>query len=313
MRGVRFAEFGGVDVLTYGELPDLDVYADQVLVRVHAVGANPLDAYIRAGYMQQAFHHHLPIIPGHDVAGEVVAVGLMVNGYDVGERVFALALKDYIEVGTYAEFATIPDRMVARIPDGLTFVQAAALPMSGLAAWQSLNAVDVGPPDVVVVNAAAGGVGHLAVQLARERGASRVIGLASEGNHDFIRSLGAEPVTHGPGVAERVAAVVGGDGKVDAVLDPLGGECLQESFACARDPRRVACLTDPTVLEHGGKFLGARPDGSQLARLAALVESGRLRVEIQQTLPLTEARQAHRLLETRHVRGKIVLTTQPSE
>jgi len=171
MRGVRYAEFGGVDVLTYGELPDPDLYADQVLVRVHAVGANPLDAYIRAGYMQQSFHHHLPIVPGHDVAGEIVAVGLLIDGYDVGDRVFALALKDYVEVGTYAEFATIPDRMVARIPNGLSFVQAAALPMSGLAAWQCLDAVDVRQPDVVVINAAAGGVGHLAVQLARERGA----------------------------------------------------------------------------------------------------------------------------------------------
>jgi len=140
-----------------------------------------------------------------------------------------------------------------------------------------------------------------------------VIGLASEGNHEFIRSLGAEPVAHGPGVAGRVAAIVGGDGKVDAVLDPIGGECLHESLACARDPKRVACVTDPTVLEHGGRFVGARPDGSQLARLGALVESGRLRVEIQQTLPLTEACEAHRLLEARHVRGKIVLTTQPSE
>lgn len=308
MKGIAYTEFGGPDVLTMSELPDPPVYTLEVLVRVHAIGVNPLDTHIRAGYMQPYFEHRLPIIPGHDLAGEVVAVGPFVTQHQVGDRVFAMAMKDYQQAGAYAELVTAPVRSMARIPDSLSYEQAAALPMSGLAAWQALDAVDVGPGDTVLINAAAGGVGHLAVQLARHKGARRLIGLGSEGNHEFIRSLGAEPLAHGPDIEARVAELVGGDGKVDVVLDPFGGELLEETAGCGREVSRVVCLTDPTVLSLGGKWVCASGDHECLAMLAGLVESGELRVEVQQVLPLSEAAAAHRLIEERHVRGKVVLT-----
>jgi NADPH:quinone reductase-like Zn-dependent oxidoreductase len=220
----------------------------------------------------------------------------------------AYARKEHIQWGTYAELVRVREEACAHKPDVLTFAQAGALPLAGLTALQSLNAVDVAPCDVVLVHAAAGGVGHLAIQVARALGAVRVIGTASLPNHDFIRSLGAYPIEYGGDLPDRLERIVGGDGKVDAVADYVGGAALEQSPTIVRAATRHVSVVDPKVKEQGGRYVFVRPDGEQLEWLGGLAENGRLRVEVTREFPLEEAAEAHRLLESGHVRGKIVLT-----
>src|ERR1700754_3431696 len=195
MKAVALTEYGGPEVLSVRDLPEPLVGPDTVLIEVRAAGVNPVDWKIRQGYLQGAFPHHLPLIPGWDVAGVVKATGPAVTAYRAGDEVIGYARKDHVQHGTYAELVSAPDRVLAPKPHTIDFDHAAGLPLAGLTALQALRAVEVGTGDVVLVHAAAGGVGHLAVQIARELGAARVIGTASERNHDFLRELGAEPVT----------------------------------------------------------------------------------------------------------------------
>lgn len=309
MQGIALNEFGGPEVLRHTELPDPLVGPDQVLIRVHAAGINPVDFKIREGYLQGAIPHATPLIPGWDAAGVVAAVGPAVTGFAVGDEVMTYARKDTVQHGTYAELVSVAETSVAAKPASLTFAQAGGLPLAGLTAWQALDAVDVGPGDVVLVHAAAGGVGHLAVQLARALGAVRVLGTASPGNHDFLRTLGGEPVSYGDDLPARVAQLVGGDGKVDAVLDFIGGAALEQSADLVRNPARQVSVVDATqVKAQGGKYVFVRPNGAQLEALGELSDLGRLRVTVSHQFPLAQAAAAHRLLEGGHVRGKVVLT-----
>ncbi|WP_329537405.1 NADP-dependent oxidoreductase (plasmid) [Streptomyces sp. NBC_01450] len=310
MKGISHTEFGAPEVLSYGELPDPIVHLDEALVRVHAVGVNHLEAGIRAGYLTPFFNHFPPIIPGFDFAGEIVSAGYTLEDYQPGDRVLGTALKDYVKNGTYAELVAVPGRLLARVPEGLDLIEAAALPTAGLAAWQSLRPL-VGEGDTVFINSASGGVGHLAVQLARHFGASTVVGACSPGNHEFVRSLGGIPTEYGPGIESRVAELVGGDGRVDAVLDLVGDETLDSSFAIVRKPDHVVCLNPSTVEQRGGHFSAARPNQNDLEELARLASAGDLHVEISKTIPLELAADAHHLIQDRHVRGKLVLSVKP--
>jgi NADPH:quinone reductase-like Zn-dependent oxidoreductase len=309
MKAIALHGFGGPDVLSLQELPDPPVGPDCVLVAVRGAGVNPVDWKIREGYLTRGFPHHFPLIPGWDVAGVVAAVGPAVSTVAVGDEVMAYARKDSIEHGTYAEFVAVTDRAVALKPAALTFSQAAALPLAGLTALQALEAVAVGKGDRVLVHAAAGGVGHLAVQIARALGAEQVIGTASPGNHDFVRSLGATPVSYGDSLVDEVTALVGGDGRVDAVFDTVGGTALEQSARLVREAERHVSITDAqTVHAQGGRYVFVRPDGLGLSHLAELAERGALRVEVAREFPLAEAAHAHEVQQGGHVRGKLVLT-----
>ena len=290
VRAVYLESFGGPDVLRVGERPTPLVGPDTVLVRVQAAGVNPVDWKIREGHLQGAFPHVLPVVPGWDVAGDDVI------GY---------VRKDVVSEDTYAELVSASERHLALRPPSVDVVQAGALPLAGLTALQSLDAVRVGAGDTVLVHAAAGGVGAFAVQLAAARGA-RVIGTASERNHDFLRSLGAEPVLYGERLVDAVQALAP-DG-VDAAVDYVGGEAIAQSAKLVRDPARSASNVDPAVAESGGTYCFVRPDALQLAQLVAMVDEGSLRVHVQQAFPLEQVADAHRLLEQGHVRGKLVLT-----
>ena len=305
MRAVFHESFGGPDVLQVGERPDPLVGPDTVLVRVRAAGVNPVDFKIREGYLQGGFRHLLPLVPGWDVAGVVDAVGPAVRDYAVGDEVLGYVRKDVVSDGAYAELVAASSRHLAHKPAGVDWAAAGALPLAGLTAWQSLDAVRVGEGDTVLVHNASGGVGHLAVQLAVTRGA-RVIGTASERNHDFLRSLGVEPVTYGDGLVQAVRALA--PAGVDAAVDYVGGEAIGQSVQLAKDPARTASNVDPKVAEVGGVYCFVQPDSGELAQLVALVEQGAVRVEIQQAFGLDRAAEAQRLQEQGHVRGKLVLT-----
>jgi NADPH:quinone reductase-like Zn-dependent oxidoreductase len=306
MRAAVIREFGEPSVVETAETDDPLVGPDSVLVSVRAAGVNPVDWKIVAGYLQKAFPHHLPLIPGWDVAGVVEAVGPAVTEVEAGDPVLAYARKDHVQNGTFAEKVAVPVRGVARLPDGVGFAAAGALPLAGLTAEQMLEATQVSAGDTVLVLNAAGGVGSFAVQLAAIRGA-RVIGTASAGRHDYVRSLGAEPVEYGDGLAGRVRDLA--PGGVDVVLDMIGGQALAATPEVLTGSGRVSSVVEAdTVGKLGGHYVFVRPDAAMLARLAGYLADGRLRVEVAETFPLEQAAQALARNQQGHTQGKIVVT-----
>lgn len=306
MRAAVIHEFGDPQVVHTEEVDDPVLGPDGVLVSVRAAGVNPVDWKVVAGYLQGAFPHHLPLIPGWDVSGVVEAVGPAVTEVAAGDPVLAYARKDHVQNGTFAEKVVVPIRAVARIPDHIGFAPAGALPLAGLTAEQLLEATQVTKADTVLVHNAAGGVGSFAVQLAALRGA-RVIGTASTGRHDYVRSLGGEPVEYGGGLARRVRDLAR-DG-VDVALDLIGGDALDATPELLAPGGRVGSVIDPAkVAELGGRYVFVRPDSEMLARLIGYVTEGRLQVEVAETFPLERAAEALERNKQGHTRGKIVVT-----
>ncbi|RKT19916.1 NADPH:quinone reductase-like Zn-dependent oxidoreductase [Streptomyces sp. 1114.5] len=306
MKAITYRSYGGPDVLEYGDVPEPKLGPDSVLVRVAAASVNPVDWKIQAGYLDAAMDVVFPVIPGWDVSGVVERVGVGVTEFTPGDEVIGYVREDMVRRGTFAEYVAAPVRTVARKPANLDFAQAAGLPLAGLTAYQALTrALEVKPGDTVLVHAAAGGVGSLAVQIAVALGA-RVIGTASERNHDYLRTLGAEPVAYGDGLADRVRALA--PEGVDAVLDLVGGEALRISPELLAEGGRLASVADGAVLGLGGHYVFVRPDAADLTALTDLVESGRLTVEVAATFPLEQAADAQRLNAAGHTRGKIVVT-----
>lgn len=289
--------------LTVGEVPDPKTGPGQVLIEVWAAGVNPVDWKVMAGGLDAMMDTVFPAIPGWDVAGVVRGTGPDTPEFGVGDEVMAYARKDVVQGGTFAQLVSVSARDVARKPAALDWHQAGGLPLAGLTALRSLDALRIGPRDTLLVHAAAGGVGSLAVQIARARGA-RVIGTASPRNHDFLRALDAEPVTYGEGLAERVRALAP-DG-VTTVLDCVGGQ-LETTLAVLAEGGRHVSIADPTVSGHGGRWIWVRPDGAGLAELAYLADRGRLSVEVAQTFPLSEVGAAFDVSRTGTVRGKLVI------
>ncbi|MEE1784951.1 NADP-dependent oxidoreductase [Streptomyces sp. SP17BM10] len=306
MKAITYRGYGGPDVLEYGDVPEPKLGPDSVLVRVAAASVNPVDWKIQAGYLDSALDVVFPVIPGWDVAGVVEQVGVGVTEFAPGDEVMGYVREDLVRRGTFAEYVAAPVRTLARKPAGLDFAQAAGLPLAGLTGYQALTrALEVKPGETVLIHAAAGGVGSLAVQIAVALGA-RVIGTASERNHDYLRTLGAEPVAYGDGLADRVRALA--PNGLDAVLDLIGGEALQISPALLSDGGRLASVADGAVLALGGRYVFVRPDVADLSALADLAETGRLTVEVAATFPLEQAADAQRLNAAGHTRGKIVVT-----
>ncbi|MEU7592998.1 NADP-dependent oxidoreductase [Streptomyces sp. NPDC039022] len=304
MKAVIAHRYGDPDQLGWTDQPDPKVGPDSVLVRVKAVGVNPVDWKVLAGYLDPLMNVHFPLIPGWDVAGVVERTGLDATEFAVGDEVVGYVRKDEVQHGTFAELVAAPVRTLARKPAALSWQQAAGLPLAGLTALQVLDRVGVTKGETVLVHAASGGVGSLGVQIAAARGAG-VIGTASERNHDFLRSLGAEPVTYGDGLAGRVRALAP-DG-VDAAVDFVGNGVIDVSQELLRDTSRVASVADNDVLEKGGHMVWVRPDGAGLAALGDLADAGKLTVHVDTVLPLSQAAEAFRRSQEGRTRGKIVL------
>ncbi|MFE5406118.1 NADP-dependent oxidoreductase [Streptomyces sp. NPDC056580] len=306
MRAIITNRYGGPETLEFAETDDPKVSPDQVLVRVKAAGVNPVDWKIVAGHLDPIMYVHFPLVPGWDVAGVVEAVGLDTPEFSVGDEVFGYVRKDEVQHGTYAELVAAPVRTLARKPASLDWRQAAGVPLAGLMALQSLRRVGVSEGDTVLVHAAAGGVGSFAVQIAVAMGA-RVIGTASERNHDYLSSLGAEPVTYEDGdrLIDRVRQLA--PEGVDAAVDNVGGDAVAASQDLLKDPSRLASIVDPGVTQRGGHHVWVRPDSADLAELAELADAGKLKVHIDRALPLAEAAEAFRLSQSGKTRGKLVL------
>ncbi|MFI1003547.1 NADP-dependent oxidoreductase [Streptomyces galbus] len=311
MKGISYSRYGGPEVLEYGEVRDPKVGPDAVLVEVRAASVNPVDWKARAGYLDGMLEAVFPVVPGWDVSGVVVQPGVSVTEYAAGDEVIGYVREDFLSRGTFAEYVAAPVRTLARKPRSLSFEEAAGLPLAGLTAYQVLTkALQVGRGDTVLVHAAAGGVGSMAVQIARHLGA-RVIGTAGERNHDFVRSLGGEPVAYGDGLADRVRGLA--PEGVDAAFDTVGGDALKASVNLLTPEGRLASIADGDVTGYGGRYVWVRPDADDLAHLSELADRGVVTVPVAQTFPLERAADAYRLSEEGHARGKIVVTVAREE
>lgn len=303
MKAITYNRYGGPEVLALTEQPEPKVGPAEVLVRVRSASVNPVDWKVAAGYLDGLMNVCFPVIPGWDVAGVVERVGLDTPEFAPGDEVIAYARKDWVQAGTFAEFVTVPVRALARKPRALDWDQAAGLPLAGLTAYQLLRRLGAQPQDTVLIHAAAGGVGILAVQIARAMGA-RVIGTASPGNHEALRALGAEPVEYGQGLADRVRALAP-DG-ADVVADFAGG-VLEATLAVLKDGGRHGSIVDGAVAAEGGIAAWVRPDAADLQVLSDLADDGSLIVPIARSFDLQDAAEAFRTSMTGHVRGKIAI------
>ncbi|MFJ4618601.1 NADP-dependent oxidoreductase [Streptomyces sp. NPDC088812] len=311
MKGISYSRYGGPEVLEYGEVRDPKVGPDAVLVKVRAAAVNPVDWKCREGLLDGILDAAFPVVPGWDVAGVVVRPGASVTEFSVGDEVIGYVREDFLSRGTFAEYVAAPVRTLARKPRNLTWEEAAGLPLAGLTAYQVMTrALQVKRGETVLVHAAAGGVGSIAVQLARHLGA-RVIGTASEPHHDFVRSLGGEPVTYGEGLAERVRGLA--PEGVDAAFDTIGGDTLKTSANLLAPEGRLVSIADEDVVDYGGRYAFVRPDAGDLTRLGQLAEQGAVSVHVSQTYPLDRTADAHRASQEGRTQGKIVVTVEWEE
>jgi NADPH:quinone reductase-like Zn-dependent oxidoreductase len=308
MRAITQQALGGPEVLELADFPAPEPAPTEVLVRVAAAGVNPVDWKVRArgGLLGEP-----PFTVGWDVAGTVEALGFGATRFAVGDRVFGMP-RFPREAAAYAEYVTSPSRQLARIPEGLSDVEAAAVPLAGLTAWQALvETADVQPGQRVLVLGAAGGVGHLAVQIAKARGAY-VIGTARSPKHGFLAELGVDEAIDYTSQPVEDAA-----GDVDVVVDLVGSEETARALGTLRDGGLFIVVPSAaglgTLLEAAGDRVRVtgilvEPDRAGLEAIADLIETGELRPHVAQTFPLEEAGHAHEAGETGRTQGKLVLT-----
>jgi NADPH:quinone reductase-like Zn-dependent oxidoreductase len=305
MHAVRIHEFGGPEVLKLDDVPDPEPGRGEVLIEVRASSVNPVDYKIRNGGFIPP--DQLPVTLGRDISGVVRRCGPGERNFEPHQAVYAMLPSDR---GGYAELVAIPESVCARKPERLDFVQAAAVPLAALTAWQGL--FDQGRLEqgqVVLIHGGAGGVGHFAIQFARARGAQVITTCAAE-DEGFVLSLGAKQVIDYK--AERFEDEVE---KVDLVFDLIGGDTLERSYAVVRPSGAiVSTLQAPDkkkLAERGGvrgAHYRAQPNGEQLEQIGRLIDSGRVTPAVDRTYPLARAAEAEEWLEHRHVRGKIVVT-----
>lgn len=306
-KAITFSEFGGTDVLRLTDIELPEPGPGQVRVAVRAVGVNPVDRRLRTGELAALIPVVFPYVPGVEVSGEVEAVGAGVSGFAPGDEVFGSMMG-----GAYAEHALVDAAALAHKPAGLSWEEAAAIPTAAETSERVLDLLGVRSGETLLVHGAAGGVGTLLLQFARARGIT-VVGTASEANQDYLRELGAIPVTYGEGLAERVRAVA--PGGVDRALDAAGrGGVLPLSIELTGGADRVLTIADfAGAQEHGVRFNGGVEGVEPYHRRAyaaalALYEAGTLRLPLHRVFPLAEAAEAQRVSEAGHLRGKIVLT-----
>jgi NADPH:quinone reductase-like Zn-dependent oxidoreductase len=303
MKAVRFDEYGDVDVLKVVDVPKPVPGPGQVLVQVKAAGINPGEAKIRAGLLHARWPAMFPSGQGSDLAGVVAEAGPGVTGSATGEEVIGYTDNR----ASQAEYVVVEEQDLTGKPAGVPWEVAGALHVAGATACAAVRAVALTEGDTVVVSGAAGGVGSLAVQLARRAGAT-VIGLASPANHEWLAGHGVIPVAYGDGAAGRIRQA---GAKVDAFIDTFGADYVQLALELGVEPARIDTIVRfDAVAEYGVKAEGnaAGASAATLAELAGLIAAGQLEVPIAATFPLARVQDAYRRLASGHIRGKIVLT-----
>jgi NADPH:quinone reductase-like Zn-dependent oxidoreductase len=302
VKAVRFDEYGGIDVLKVVDVPKPAPGPGQVLVQVKAAGINPGEAKIREGLMHARWPATFPSGQGSDLAGIVAETGPGVTGFTAGDEIIGYT----DDRSSQAEYVVVEEHNLTAKPAGVPWEVAGALNVAGATAFAAVRAVALTEGDTVVVSGAAGGVGSLAVQLARRAGAT-VIGLASPVNHEWLARHGVIPVAYGDGVIDRIRQAAG---KVDAFIDTFGADYVEIALQLGVEPSRIDTIANfEAVAKYGvkaeGNAVGA--GASTLAELAGLIADGQLELPIAATFPLSQVQDAYRRLATGHILGKIVL------
>ncbi len=306
MKAVVAHEYGGPDVLKYEDAPRPEPKADQILVRVIAAGVNPVDGMIRSGMFSKSHKLESPLVPGGDIAGIVEATGSKITKFKKGDAIYAyLSLRNN---GGYAEYAVANEKEVALKPKSISFVEAAAVPIVALTAWQALiDSAKLGAGQSVLIQGGSGGVGTFAIQIAKARGA-KVFATASTANQAFLKELGADvPIDYTKQKFEDIAK------DVDVVLESVGGDTLARSYGVLKKGGFIATLVsdvDKTELDKRGirgESISVKPNSEELAEIGKLIDAKKIKVIVSQTLPLADAVKAQEQAATGHTRGKIVL------
>jgi NADPH:quinone reductase-like Zn-dependent oxidoreductase len=304
VKAVRFDEYGGAEVLKVVDVPRPIPGPGQVLVQVKAAGINPGEAKIRNGLLHARWPATFPSGQGSDLAGIVAETGARVTGFSAGDEVIGFTDNR----ASQAEYAIVEAENLTAKPPGVPWEVAGALFVVGATAYAAVRALELTKGDTVVVSGAAGGVGSIAVQLAKRAGAT-VIGLASEANHDWLTAHGVIPVSYGDGVTDRIRQAAD---KVNAFIDTFGVDYVQLALELGIEPSRIDTIANPeAVQKYGVKAAGnaAGASADVLAELAALIAAGELELPVAATFPLSQVQDAYRRLAQGHLLGKIVLLT----
>lgn len=310
MKAALYHEFGGPEKIETDtiELPELN--EGEVLVRIEAAGVNPVDATVMRGHLKNAIPTEFPVIPGWDMAGVIEERGFGARRFNVGDKIYAYARRPMVHWGTFAEYIVIPENYLSLRPQNISAEEAGGIPLVGLTAYQSLyKAGNLQEDQTVLILGASGGVGSLAIQLAKAKGA-RATGVASEKNHDYMKELGADETIdyRDTDIGEEVKEIHP-DG-VDLIFDCVSGETLEQSLpALKAGGKLVSILNRGEGLNSDIDFtyVFVEPDSRQLEHLCELTESGKINVHISKTYPLKETAEALNQIETLHTRGKIVI------
>ncbi|MBN8236130.1 NADP-dependent oxidoreductase [Halobacillus kuroshimensis] len=309
MKAVIIEQYGGREQLVEKEVPNPVPENKQVVVEVRATSINPIDWKLREGYLKDAVPFEFPIILGWDAAGVITEVGEDVKDFSPGDRVFARP--DTTRFGTYAQYTAVDEHLLAPLPEGVTFEEAAAVPLAGLTAWQCLvDFSDIKEGDRVLIHAGSGGVGHYAVQIAKHLGAY-VAATASGKNREWVEKLGVDRFID---YKEEDFSEVLQD--FDIVVDTLGGDIQEKSFQVLKEGGKLPSVVQPPdetkAVEKNIKtgFVWLEPSGEQLSKLGKMMEEGTLKSVIGHELPFSQEglREAHEISESHHAKGKIVIT-----
>jgi NADPH:quinone reductase-like Zn-dependent oxidoreductase len=306
MKAIAIHEYGGPEVLKYEDVPRPEPKDDQILVRVIAAGVNPVDGLIRSGIFAKYEKAAFPMIPGADIAGVVEKAGSKITKFRMGDPVYAyISLKNS---GGYADYAVATEGEASPKPKSLSYVEAAAVPVVALTAWQALiDTAELGMGQTVLIHGGSGGVGSFAIQIAKERG-TKVIATASTANQDLLKELGADvAIDYTKTKFEDVAK------DVDVVLDSIGKDTLARSYGVVKKGGFIVTLVarvDQAELDKHrirGASLSVKPDSNELAEIGKLIDENKIKVVVSQTFPLADAAKAQEQVATGHTRGKIVL------
>lgn len=310
MKAVVINQYGSKEELVEQEVNKPRAEANQVVVKLEATSINPIDWKLREGYLKEMYDWEFPIILGWDVAGVITEIGSNVTKWKAGDRVFSRP--DTTRFGSYAEYTAVDEHLLAKLPDSISYEEAAAVPLAGLTAWQVLfTHGDLKEGETVLIHAGAGGVGMYAIQLAKNAGA-HVITTASEKNHELLYSLGADQVIDYK--KENFEEILK---DIDLVFDTMGGEVAENSYKVLKPNtgRLITIVGEPnhdTAKSHNvlAKGIWLQPDGDQLQRMADLMEEKKIKSIVGATFPFSRQGiyDAHALSETHHAVGKIVIT-----
>ena len=309
MKSAYIKQFGGPEVLKFGDLTKPIPKENEVLIKVSHAGVNPVDWKIRDGALKDVFDIEFPLIPGWDLSGVIEEVNDPTSDLKVGDEVYAYCRKPKVKWGTYCEYTTFPAKDVVKKPDSLSLAEAAAIPLVGLTAWQALfDFADLQAGQTILIHAGAGGVGGMAIQFAKSKGA-KVITTASASKHPYVKKMGADIAIDYRN--EEFTEVL--DEPVDVIFDCVGGETLQKSYSCVKKGGVLVTICDP-ITEKDGLEYGIRtawmlvePNGSELKQIATLFDEGKISTPKIEEYLLSEANVAQEKSKEGHTTGKIVL------